>query len=222
MSFIRSSKLSSCLYTRFFASLSAAKKIAYLAVFIALSVVVNSFVEINITPSNKLTFTYFICFFAGFLLGPLPGFLVGFLGDAIGFLLVPQDVYWFFGLTLGLIGMIAGFARKLPLRGKRGVFFKALIAFAVNYIVITCFVNSLVNYGYLYLFIWGKTVNKTFWVYMTGRLAFQSVVFAINAVAAMLVLTVFVSSRLLGFFKDELTLPADTAVKKTPAEPKIS
>ena len=197
------SKFSRCMYTRFFAALSPAKKIAYLAVFIALGVVLNSFLEINLSGSNRITFTYFVCFFAGFLMGPLPGFAVGFVGDAIGFLLVPQDIYWFFGVTLGLIGVISGIARKLPLKGRKGIYLKTLIAFAASYLLITCFLNSLVNYSYMCLFIW-KATKKTFWVYLVGRLTIQSVVFAINAVACALVVGVISSMRSLRFFEAEL------------------
>ena len=198
------SKVSGWLFTKYFLSLSSAKKIAHIAVFIALSVVTNSLIEINVTPSNKITFTYFICFISGFLLGPLPGFLVGFLGDAIGFLLVPQDVYWLFGLTLGLTGLLAGLVRKLPLYGRKGVFLKALVFFVLSYVVITCFVNSLVNYWYLYLFIWNGTVKTVFWVWLGGRLAFQTVIYAVNVGLCAVVLSVLVATRLIGFFKQEL------------------
>ena len=198
------SKVSGWLFTKYFLSLSSAKKIAYIAVFIALSVVTNSLIEINVTPSNKITFTYFICFISGFLLGPLPGFLVGFLGDAIGFLLVPQDVYWLFGRTLGLTGLLAGLVRKLPLYGRKGVFLKALVFFVLSYVVITCFVNSLVNYWYLYLFIWNGTVKTVFWVWLGGRLAFQTVIYAVNVGLCAVVLSVLVATRLFGFFKQEL------------------
>ena len=192
------------MFTKYFLSLSSAKKIAYIAVFIALSVVTNSLIEINVTPSNKITFTYFICFISGFLLGPLPGFLVGLLGDALGFLLVPQDVYWLFGLTLGLTGLLAGLVRKLPLYGRKGVFLKALVFFVLSYVLITCFVNSLVNYWYLYLFIWNGTVKTVFWVWLGGRLAFQTVIYAVNVGLCAVVLSVLVATRLFGFFKQEL------------------
>lgn len=209
------SKLSNVVFTRYFASLSAAKKVAYLAVFIALGVVVNSFIEIS-TPSTKITFTYFVCFLAGFLLGPLPGFLVGFLGDAIGFLLVPQDVYWFFGLTLGLFGMIAGFVRKIPLRGRAGVFGKAVIALVINYLFITCFVNSLVNYSYLYIFLPHVVEGKTFWIYLSGRLVTQTIVYAVNVAAVAVVLSVFVTTNLFGLFRDELYARTGEAVGHRP------
>lgn len=206
--------------TKYFAGLSQAKKIAYLSVFIALSVVFNSVIEIS-TPSTKITFTYFVCFFAGYLLGPLPGFLVGFLGDAVGFVIVPQDVYWFFGLTLGLFGMFAGMIRKLPIRGKAGILCKALIALCVNYLVITCFLNSLVNYSYLYLFMPSIVTGKTFWVYLAGRLITQTIVYAANAAAVVAVLSVFVATRALGFFSEELAARRERIIGKV-ADPKFS
>ena len=197
--------LSKVFSTKFFSSLTVSKKVAYLSLFIAMSVVVNSFLEISMA-STKITFTYFVCFFGGFLLGPLPGFLVGFLGDGIGFLLKPQDVYWFYGLTLGLFGMIAGFIRKIPLQGRGGVFGKAVAALLVNYLLITCLVNSLVNYSYLAVFSPDILNGRTFWVYLWGRLAVQTVVYAVNAASAVAVLSLFVGSRALGFFKDELSV----------------
>ena len=96
------------MFTKTFKSMSAAKQISFLAVFVALSVVANSFLGIDISPTNKIAFTYFICFFAGFLFGPLPAFLVGFLGDLIGFIIVPVGVYWLYGVSLGLYGFLAG------------------------------------------------------------------------------------------------------------------
>ena len=88
------------LFSAYFRSLSAAKKVALLAVFIALSIVVNCF-SIDVTASNKIAFTYVVCFFAGYLLGGVPAFCIALLGDAIGYLVNPVGVYWLFGLTLG-------------------------------------------------------------------------------------------------------------------------
>lgn len=192
------------MYTEFFSALSPAKKAAYLAVFIALCVVTNSYLEIDISPSNKITFNYVLLFYAGFLLGPLPGFAVGFLGDAIGFILKPQDVYWFFGVTLGLIGVIAGLIRNLiPLKGRKGIYAKACIALSLCFVLITLLVNTLVNYSYLYLFIWGKVFKKAFWVYFAGRMAVQTIVFGVNFVLALVILPVFVSARSLRLFKED-------------------
>ena len=48
--------LSAAMFTKSFMSLTAAKKIAYLAVFTAIAVVINA-VSIDVTPSFKLSFT---------------------------------------------------------------------------------------------------------------------------------------------------------------------
>lgn len=169
------------MFTKVFRSFSPSKQIAYLALFIALSVACNSFLDIDVTASNKITFTYFICFYAGFLLGPVPGFIVGLLGDAIGFLIKQSGIYWLFGLTLGLFGFLSGIIMKyIPWSGKKGLYGKAAVSFAVCFLVITCFVNSVVNYFYAYIFIWEGVFKKAFWVWFAGRIAFQSVVYVIN------------------------------------------
>ena len=77
------------LFSAYFRSLSAAKKVALLAVFIALSIVVNCF-SIDVTASNKIAFTYVVCFFAGFLLGGVPAFGIALLGDVIDILSTPS------------------------------------------------------------------------------------------------------------------------------------
>ena len=39
----------------------------------------------------------------------------------------------------------------------------------------------MVNYFYLYVFVWEGVFKKAFWVWFAGRIAFQSVVFGINS-----------------------------------------
>ena len=173
------------MFSKAFRSFSVGKQIAFLALFIALAVAVNSF-ELNLGFA-KITFSYFVCFFAGALLGPLPGFAVGLLGDAIGFLIVPQGVYWFFGVTLGLFGFLSGlFVNKLHIAGRRGVYLKAAIALAVCFVAITCVVNSLVNFYYLKMFVDGY--SNTFGAYFAGRMATQAIVYAVNVALCFLVL----------------------------------
>ena len=71
------------MFTKAFVSLSAAKKIAYLAVFTAIAVAVNAF-SIDVTPALKLSFTATVGFFVGAMFGPVGGFAVMFTGDLIG------------------------------------------------------------------------------------------------------------------------------------------
>lgn len=182
------------MFSKFFAALSPAKKTAYLAVFIALSVVANSF-SIDVTPTFKITCTYTVCFFAAFLLGAAPAFLVGFLGDTLGFLLMPQGSFWLFGVTLGLYGFFAGIIlHYIPLQGKRGLLVKTLLAFAVCYLLVTVCLNTIVNYTYMIVFIWQGQATKTIWVFLAGRIGLQSAVYAINVGVSILLLPV--ASRL--------------------------
>lgn len=188
------------MFTRAFRSMSVAKQIAFMAIFVALAVAANSVIEIEIGPSNRITFSYFVCFFAGYLLGPLPGFLVGFLGDGIGFLIKPTGVYWFNGITLGLFGFLSGLIMNGIRKDGRGwLYLKASIAFLVCFIVVTCVVNSITNYYYVYLFVWDGVYKKAFWAWLAGRLGIQSIVFAVNVVACFLVLPI---SARLKVFKD--------------------
>ena len=71
------------MFTKAFVSLSAAKKIAYLAVFTAIAVAVNAF-SIDVTPALKLSFTATVGCFVGAMFGPVGGFAVMFTGDLIG------------------------------------------------------------------------------------------------------------------------------------------
>lgn len=178
------------MFSKSFVSLSSGKKIALLAIFIALSVVANM-LSIDVTPSFKITFTYTVCFFAATVMGAVPAFAVGFIGDAIGYLLAPNGVYWFFGFTLGLYGFIAGIVMNyLPVDGKAALVVKTLIAFIVCYAAITLGLNSLVNYYYVKIFIWQGVPKKTFLAYFAGRVGLQSAVYAVNVGISVLLLPV--------------------------------
>lgn len=176
------------MFSKSFVALSVGKKTALLAIFIALSVVANMF-SLDVTPSFKVTFTYTVCFFAAMLMGAVPAFAVGFIGDAIGYLLRPSGVYWLFGFTLGLYGFIAGIVMNyVPVKGKAALIVKTLIAFAVCYVTITLAVNSVVNYYYVKIFIWNGVPTKTFLAYFAGRVGLQSVVYAVNVGISVLLL----------------------------------
>ena len=107
------------LFSTYFRALSAGKKTAFVAVLAALSVVVNCF-SIDIGASNKIAFTYTVCFFAGYLLGGVPAFFVALFGDVIGYLVNPVGVYWLYGVTLGLYAFLMGVVMNVPLgKGHR-------------------------------------------------------------------------------------------------------
>lgn len=182
------------LFSVYFRRLTAAKKIALLAVFVALSIVVNCF-SIDVGSSNKIAFTYVVCFFAGYLLGGVPAFCIALLGDAIGYLVNPVGVYWLFGLTLGVYAFLMGVVMNFQVRAdenKAAPYVRTAVALVLGYVLITMLLNSLVNYWYVMLFVWNGAAKKTFLVYLGGRLAFQSIVYAVNAAICVAIVPVLV------------------------------
>ena len=178
------------LFTAYFRALSAGKKTALLAVLAALSVVVNCF-SVDVGASNKIAFTYAVCFAAGVLTGGVPAFFVALLGDALGYLFNPVGVYWLYGLTLGIFALLMGVIANMPLgKGRAAPYARAAAALLAGFLLVTVLLNSAVNYLYLKTFVWNGAANKTFLVYLGGRLAFQSIVYAVNTALCFLLLPV--------------------------------
>ena len=184
------------MFSPFFKALSPGKKIAFLAVFLALAVAANSVLEITLSLYNKITFTYFLLFVTAFLLGGVPAFAVAVVGDAIGFLISPTGTFWLYGVVMGIFALITGvFMHLVPIKGKGANYVKAAIALVVNYFVVTIFLATLVQYSYAILFLWGGNVNKGIWVYTLGylgpRLTIQTAVYAGNMAACFLTIPLF-------------------------------
>ena len=91
-----------------------AKKVAYLGLATAFSVIANTFFEIKL-GAVQYSFTIAVCALLGVLMGAGYGFVACFVGDAIGFFLHPFGAYlpWV-GLSNGMIAVFAG----LLLTGK--------------------------------------------------------------------------------------------------------
>jgi riboflavin transporter len=148
------------------------KVIAYTAVFTALSVALNVItIPISIL-GTAISFTYIPCVLAGIFLGPVPGLLVGLLGDGLGVLIAPKGP-WIPLITIGsgMLGLIPGLVFKLK---KINPYILIAISFALIYLVTTVTLNTL---GIYIAYIAGR---KTFWVFLAGRLPMQSLVFGIN------------------------------------------
>ena len=190
------------LFSVWFRGLSAGRKTALVAMFIAVSVVANCF-SIDVGASNKIAFTYVVCFFAGYLLGGLPAFFIALLGDALGYLFNPVGVYWLFGVTLALYALFVGAVMNMPVgAGKRAALCcKAAAALLLGYVLFTVLLNTAVNYWYVLLFVWEGVAKKTFWLYFAGRISFQTVVYAVNFAVCLALLPVF--SHLLRAKSDE-------------------
>lgn len=170
-------------FSRLFLSSSSGAKIAFIAMFTALAVIANA-LSIDISPSQKITFTYLVAFFAGTFFGGGAGFVIMFSGDVLGFLINPGGgVFWLpTSITTGLLALIPGVIMNVVrFRFKGGVMLKAVIAALAAYLLITCLLSPLANYTYIkYVVYAGREYDKLFSVYLVGKIAFSSVVAWIN------------------------------------------
>ena len=87
---------------------SVSRKIAYLGVLTAFSVVANAFFEIKL-GEIQFSLTIFVCALIGAIAGGGYGFVVCFLGDMIGFFLHPFGAYLpMLGVSVGLTALFSG------------------------------------------------------------------------------------------------------------------
>lgn len=152
-------------------SLSPTQKIVYTAVLCALCVAANCFTYYPVS-FICISFTYTVCFVAGYLLGARAGFAVGFIGDMIGGIIAPSGAYNpLIGLSSGLIGFIAGFVYDYF---KGNAYVKACVFAVASLIICTSGLNT---FALWLMYGLGK---KSFWAYLIARLPWQLLVCAAN------------------------------------------
>ena len=143
-----------------------------------LAVIANSFtvyLPFMGASSNAISFNYLVCALAGAFLGPVCGGIAGGVGDILGWLINSSGGAFNIFITLGsvLLGVIPGLVHKIP---KLPPIVKILIAYAIVFVVCMCGVNT---FGIWFYYIRGA---KTYFVYLAGRIATQSIIMAINIV----------------------------------------
>ena len=159
------------------------KVIAYTAVLTALSTLCNIFTwNFGVGNSMAISLTYLPDFLAGAILGPIPGFVCGFMGDLIGCWIAPKgEINPIILVSSGLLGMIPGIVFWL-FRGKdkkiKYPFIAAIVSTVAVYAVCTN-LNTLAFY--LFYFKGGEKYNS-FWAYYVVRTPKQTVIWAINAI----------------------------------------
>ena len=137
------------------------KKIAYIALLAAISVVLNlPIISVFIPPDIKISFVYIPAFIAGFYFGPGVGFFVGVIGDILGCIIAPQGA-WLPLMTLasGLMGAIPGLVRILKVNEKVIL----VISYIITYFVCSMFLNT---YAVWHVYIAAK---KSFWIYYATK-----------------------------------------------------
>ncbi len=165
------------------------KKICYIAVFVALSVIANTFtVYMNVSGSNALSFTYTVDFLAGALLGPLAGFLTGLLGDLLGWFINSSGGAYnpFLSLTSGLLGLLPGLVflgyEKIFEKKKKYILFMPLVC-VVSFLSVWAVCTNLNTFLMYVYYIAGKSKKYTsFSAYYIYRIPVQTLFWAINMI----------------------------------------
>ncbi len=167
-------------------------KITCTAMLTALAVVANIF-TIPLTPTKSivLSFTLIPIFVAAIYFGVVPAMIVGFVSDLIAHFVHPLGAYnWFIALSCLLFGLIPAliYKCKLPKLAKLG------ISMAVCFVVCTCALNTFglwLNYivgvdpspiGVVQWLKQNHQIDKSFWVYLGGRLPLQLVGTIVNGI----------------------------------------
>lgn len=136
------------LFSDFLSKKSEGGKIAYLGAVTALMVVGNV-IEFKLLDT-QFSFTLFLSVLAGIMLGAGSGFFVCMLGDGIGFLLHPYNVYMVWvGLTVATCALIGGLVftfLKPKIKGR--IFLQTAIVCVLTFFICTVGINSTGFYFY--------------------------------------------------------------------------
>ena len=150
-------------FSPFVLKATRARKVAYIAMMVALSIVGNMFFEFKLGVV-QYSFTTAISALIGILIGPCAGFIACFIGDGVGFIANPFGAYtpWI-GLSTGLIAFIAGGAIHLFKNEKaHTVYIKLVFVSLLTFLVCSVAINS--------TFLWLVWYNKmTYFEYLTYR-----------------------------------------------------
>lgn len=182
------------------------KTLAYMAVLAALEVVLARFIVPMPNPTMRFSIEAVPIIIAGLLFGPIPGLLVGFVGDAVGTLFSGFGYNPLFAVPPMLIGLCAGLLR--PMLYKKVSFLRILACFVPAVIV-----GSILWQSYWLSFFYG---TRTF----AGFLGVRSIQFAITTVVNTAVIYGMFKTRL--FETLHLWPPVSAQNEAAPTTSKVS
>lgn len=130
------------LYSDTLLALSKSKKVAYIGVVTAFTVVVNAMFELKL-GGVQFSLTIFASVLAGLIIGAAPGFLACVLGDLIGFLLHPYGEYSpVIGIATGLMAVFAALIMQIPTKSKGWTYGKLAVTCLLIFFVCTAGINN--------------------------------------------------------------------------------
>ncbi len=133
-----------CLFSDTVLGLPLSKKITYIALLTAFTVIANTFFEMKFF-SVQFSVTIFVSVLAGIFLGSAFGFTACFLGDLIGFLLHPFGAYlpWI-GISTGLMAVFGALLYgRIPWKSRTGKIMKLLFVNLAIFVVCTAGITSI-------------------------------------------------------------------------------
>lgn len=163
-----------------------------LAALIALQVVLSRWLSINIPPALKFSFGFTAVALAAYLYGIPGACIVASLSDVIGAILFPVGEFFIgYTLTATLTGFIYGlFLYKGRSKGLSDV--RVILAFTLNAVLVTMFVNTLViayQYGYRLQEVKDvSNISKRFLAYFPKRALEALVMLPVQCITAFLLL----------------------------------
>jgi len=152
-------------------------KLVLTALFTALATITNAYVTVRVGALFKFSPLLVIYFFAGYYLGAPLGFLVGAIGDVLGWVLFTDGAYnpligLSNGLSCALPALLFGFKRPMSgLPSHTGFILRSFLGYLVCYLCCTVFLTSLGIWLYT-SYIQGKYVTLFAWfLYRAGAQA---------------------------------------------------
>lgn len=177
------------------------RKITYLAILVALEVVLNRFCSIN-TMGLKIGFSFVPIIIAASLFGPLSAGIVYALADLTGAILFPIGTYHpGFTVCAAAMGLVYGLFLYIPKNGERGFFIRWKKVRLFPNVIIPALINNLV-FGLIINTYWVSMLygSKSYYGWFVYRLAEYAVLIPVTVVLtpAVLRLTSELSKIILG------------------------
>lgn len=160
------------------------RRLASMAIFIALQIVLARFAGIQVSEGLRISFEAIPVILAGIWLGPMSGFLVGFLSDFIGTIISGYGVYFPpLAITPILNGVLPGLCYRYIFKGNMN-YAKCIVMVAVTEILSSLLLGTYALTWYFHLFVPNK--QATFAILFIPRLM-KSLTIACDAIIVWLV-----------------------------------
>ena len=136
----------------------SARKLTVMGVLVALHIVANRLLGIDLGPSLRLTISSSFVMLAGFWFGPVSGGLVGGVADLLGCVLDGYAPFLLLTVSPVLMGVLAGLLAPV-LRRSKNIFVFGFVVAVITFF--TTFLYSSWSFSVLY--------GSSFWVYASAR-----------------------------------------------------